>query len=105
MRALPALSATLVFLLPASSFGYCFSVYTPRNELIYQSTETPVDLSRPISVELRARYPNHHLVFRPDQSRCASVGVLPTEGSAALGFAAANQQEGPRSPRRRADRQ
>ncbi len=105
MRALPALSATLVFLLPASSFGYCFSVYTPRNELIYQSTETPVDLSRPISVELRARYPNHHLVFIPDQSRCASVGVLPTAETTDHGLALISAERNPRYSRRRTDRE
>ncbi len=74
MRSLPALAAALVCSLPTLSLAYCFSVYSPQNQLVYQSTSTPVDLSRQISAGLRERYPNHHLVFVPYESSCAEVG-------------------------------
>lgn len=110
MRLVPALAASLTFCLPTVSFAYCFSIYTPRNQLVYQSTATPIDLSQPISAGLRARYPDHHLVFIPDQSRCTNVGTASRGGNLTQGdFANASAASIPVSSgalsRRRADRE
>lgn len=110
MRLVPGIAASWLFSLPTLSLAYCFSVYTPQNQLVYQSTTTPIDLSRPISAGLSARYPNHHLVFIPDQSRCTPVGTLAFPGSAPPGEAgtsitASLEAASRRPPRARADRQ
>ena len=107
MRILPAFAAALISSLPALSHAYCFSVYTQRNQLVYQSTTTPVDLSRHISAGLDARYPNHHLVFVPDESRCPEVGALATgvryvRGNSADSFVGSAES---RLPPRRRDRE
>lgn len=105
MRILPALAAALIGSLPALSHAYCFSIYTQRNQLVYQSTTTPVDLSRHISVGLGVRYPNHHLVFVPDESRCTEIGVLVTESRFAASGNAAGAEAGSLQPLRRRDRE
>lgn len=104
MRILPAIAAALISSLPALSHAYCFSVYTQRNQLVYQSTTTPVDLSRHISAGLDARYPNHHLVFVPDESRCTEVGALAT-GVRTRGNSADSGSAESRLPTRRRDRE
>ncbi|NUZ06936.1 hypothetical protein [Piscinibacter koreensis] len=61
--------------LPLAASASCFSIYSPRNVLVYQSTVNPIDLSLPISQALRPRFPNHHLVMDPDESACTEVGA------------------------------
>jgi hypothetical protein len=64
----------------------CYSLYSPLDKLVYQSSEPPVDLSQAISAAVQARYPGHHLVVlsssscprvdeRPDVVRGAVEGV------------------------------
>lgn len=110
MRILPALACALISALPALSHAYCFSLYTQSNQLVYRSTTPPVDLSQRIKTGLDARYPNHHLVFVPDETRCTEVGALATGVRYATGGdASESARDGgrarPRPPPRRRDRE
>lgn len=73
-KALTGLLVTLVAVLaPAAASASCFFVYGPKNELVYRSTITPVDLSRPISESVRARFNGGHLVMIPDETGCPDL--------------------------------
>jgi hypothetical protein len=51
--------------LGAASFSAnaCYTVYGPYGQVVYQSLEAPVDMSRPLHETLPSRYPGGHLVF------------------------------------------
>jgi hypothetical protein len=55
----------------------CFSLFDPKNKLVYQSTDSLVDLSRSISEQVAAKYPGHHLVITP-ASYCPEVDERPS---------------------------
>jgi hypothetical protein len=59
--------------LPAAASASCYFVYSAKNELIYRSTISPVDLSRPISESLRGRFAGGHLVMIPDETGCPDL--------------------------------
>ena len=56
---------------PASAA--CFFVYGAKNELLYRSTTPPIDLSKPISQAVRARFASGHLTMIPDESGCPDL--------------------------------
>ncbi len=60
-------------LAPGAASASCFFIYGPSNQLVYRSTITPVDLSRPISESMRARYSGGHLVMIPDETGCPDL--------------------------------
>lgn len=66
-----ALSLSLMAVGPA--WGSCYTIYGPRNTVVYQSAEPPIDLSRTISSQLALRYPGHHLVRVNDARACPTV--------------------------------
>lgn len=73
-KALIGLLATLAAaLVPATASASCFFIYGPKNELVYRSTITPVDLSRPISESMRGRFSGGHLVMIPDETGCPDL--------------------------------
>ena len=73
-KALIGLLATLAAaLVPGTASASCFFVYGPKNDLIYRSTITPVDLSRPISESMRGRFSGGHLVMIPDETGCPDL--------------------------------
>src|SRR5690349_15646353 len=49
----------------------CYTVYDSSNRVVYQSTQPPVDMSRPLHETLPARFPGGSMVF--DDSRECSV--------------------------------
>ena len=59
--------------LPAAASASCYFVYSAKNELVYRSTISPVDLSRPISESLRGRFAGGHLVMIPDETGCPDL--------------------------------
>jgi len=67
------LVAAAAGLLPAAASASCFYVYGPKNDLLYRSTISPVDLSRPISEGLRGRFAGGHLVMIPDETGCPDL--------------------------------
>lgn len=73
-KALIGLLATLAAaLVPVTASASCFFIYGPKNELVYRSTITPVDLSRPISDSMRGRFSGGHLVMIPDETGCPDL--------------------------------
>ncbi|MEP7300379.1 MAG: hypothetical protein ABI699_02540 [Caldimonas sp.] len=73
-KSLPGLLALFVAAgVPATASASCFFVYGPKNQLVYRSTITPVDLSRPISESLRGRFSGGHLVMIPDETGCPDL--------------------------------
>jgi len=60
---------------PAMASASCYFVYSAKNELVYRSTLSPVDLSKPISEGLRGRFAGGHMVMIPDESGCPDLLV------------------------------
>lgn len=82
--------------LPAAASASCYFVYNARNDLIYRSTVSPVDLSRPISEGLRGRFGGGHLVMIPEEVGCPDLLALgESQLFATLGFS--NKGAGGRS--------
>ena len=76
---LTALSSLAVLLvLPSLASANCYSIYDAKNQLAFQSTIAPVDLSTRISEAMRARFPGGHLVMVPDDGDCREYRTGPT---------------------------
>jgi hypothetical protein len=60
---------------PVTASASCFFVYGASNQLVYRSTVTPVDLSKPISEGLRRHFSGGHLVMIPDETGCPDLLV------------------------------
>lgn len=53
--------ACIALSLPASA--KCYQLFDKKDRLVLQSTSSPVDLSKPISDEVRRLYPGHYLIM------------------------------------------
>jgi hypothetical protein len=74
MKALTSIAGTLCLAaMPAFASANCYFVYSAQNQLIYRSTLSPVDLSRPISDGLRGRFAGGHLTMIPDEAGCPDL--------------------------------
>lgn len=67
------LAALAAAIAPAPASASCFFIYGANNQLVYRSTTSPVDLSRPISESLRGRFSGGHLVMIPDETGCPDL--------------------------------
>ncbi len=56
----------------------CYSVYDAKNQLAFQSTVSPIDLSGRISQTMRASYPGGYLIIVPDDTDCREYRTGPT---------------------------
>ncbi len=63
-------SLAILLVLPSLASANCYSVYDTKNQLAFQSTIAPVDLSARISDGMRARFPGGHLIMVPDDRDC-----------------------------------
>ena len=66
-------AALVAALVPTLASASCFFVYGPKNQLVYRSTTTPIDLSRPISESMRSRFSGGHFVMIPDETGCPDL--------------------------------
>lgn len=74
MKALTPLAAVLCLAaVPGLASANCYFVYSAQNQLVYRSTLSPVDLSRPISEGMRGRFAGDHLTMIPDESGCPDL--------------------------------
>ena len=74
VRYLSAVMLAMVWLAPASASAECYSVYDRKHELIFQSTESPVDLRGSITEAITKRFTaDAHMVFTPLSSDCPPV--------------------------------
>jgi len=80
MRTTTALLPLAVMLaLPgAAGAANCYSVYNAKNQLAFQSTVSPVDLSGRISQTMRETYPGGFLIIVPDDTDCREFRTGPT---------------------------
>lgn len=95
---LPALLTLAVAALPGLAQANCYSIYDAKNQLAFQSTVAPIDLSTRISQAMRSRYPGGYLIMIPDDADCrelrtgATVSPRFDAGSAAGSEASAEQR-------------
>lgn len=75
---LTALLPLAVLALPSLASANCYAIYDAKNQLAFQSTIAPVDLSTRISEAMRARFPGGHLTMIPDDSDCREYRTGPT---------------------------
>lgn len=81
------LAAFAASMVPTTASANCYFIYGPKNQLLYRSTISPVDLSRPISEGLRGRFSGGHLVMIPDETGCPDLLASgESQLFAALGF-------------------
>ncbi|QNP49257.1 hypothetical protein [Diaphorobacter aerolatus] len=76
-----ALLAAAASATPAAAFAHCYSVYDKKDVLIFQSTQSPVDLRQPISEAIKQRFSTDaRMVFTPNSDDCPAVDktVTPT---------------------------
>ncbi|HZY19539.1 MAG TPA: hypothetical protein VFE82_13770 [Ramlibacter sp.] len=57
-------------LVAAGQAAACYTVYDRNNKIVYNAQKPPVDMSRPLSETLPARFPGGHLVFDNGSSDC-----------------------------------
>ncbi len=72
-RHLAFLAITIALATPGLAKANCYSVYDANNQLISQSTVSPVDLSKRISESMGERLPGGHLVMVPNDRTCREV--------------------------------
>ena len=76
LQALLALAIPLA--LPSiASAANCYSVYDAKNQLAFQSTVPPIDLSTRISQSMRERFPGGYLIIVPDDADCREYRTGP----------------------------
>ena len=74
MNKLPSL-----FLLPccfysAFATANCYIIYDGSGKTVYQSSQSPIDLSKSVSHEMNTRYKNRHLIILTEEKGCADLG-------------------------------
>ena len=65
--------AVLLALPGVAGAANCYSIYDAKNQLAFQSTVAPVDLSGRISQAMRDGYPGGYLIIVPDDSDCREL--------------------------------
>jgi hypothetical protein len=93
MKVLTSLAGALCLAgLPAVASASCFYVFSAQNQLVYRSTISPVDLSRPISEGMKGRYSGGHLTMTPDETGCPDL-IASTQNQAAGIFGLSDNNE------------
>ena len=73
------LALALALALPGvAGAANCYSVYDAKNQLAFQSTVSPIDLSGRISQTMRTAYPGGYLIIIPDDTACREFRTGPT---------------------------
>lgn len=85
---------------PAASAA-CYRVYGPAQQVVYRSTQPPVDLSHPLHQTVPVLAPGATLVFSPDNHGCeVEVNLLLAQQSVPQGNALPEPwMRAPRAPR------
>jgi len=87
MKALTSLFGLLCLAaMPTAASASCFYVFSGQNQLVYRSTISPVDLSRPISEGLKGRYAGGHLTMVPDETGCPELASGQNQASGIFGL-------------------
>ena len=94
--------ATLALLVPLVAPALvqampCYTLVGPRNDILYQATEPPLNLSYRIGDELARRYPGDHLVM--GESRLCPQVAFAGASVRNVAFGKADASRGARSRR------
>jgi hypothetical protein len=93
MKALTFVAGALCLAgLPSVASASCFYVFSAQNQLVYRSTISPIDLSRPISEGLKGPYSGGHLTMTPDETGCPDL-IANRENQASGIFGVSNNNE------------
>src|SRR5215472_14184836 len=65
--------AILLALPGAAGAANCYSIYNAKNQLAFQSTVSPIDLSGRISQTMQGNFPGGYLIIVPDDSDCREI--------------------------------
>jgi hypothetical protein len=76
-RLLLAPVAILLALPSLAGAANCYSIYDAKNQLAFQSTVSPIDLSTRISQTMRERFPGGFLIIVPDDGDCREYRTGP----------------------------
>lgn len=83
---LSAMALMAAGIAPTLANAQCYSVYDRDNQLIFQDTQSPIDMRQPVAEAIRKRFaPGAHLVFTPAGDDCtlidktAAPKALPSE--------------------------
>lgn len=63
----------LALVLPTCATAACYTVYDKNDRVLFQDSAAPVDLSRPISEQVRATWPDGNMVMAPDSPQCVAI--------------------------------
>jgi hypothetical protein len=98
----PVFLAALCLCLPVASVaaGPCFTIYGSDNAVAFQSATSPIDLSRPISEQMKSRFPGHHLVMTQGSGECAEMAG-PGGNAKPIASTNANQEKAATTAKRR----
>ena len=95
VKFLSALALAAASCIPAVAQAHCYSVYNSKDDLIFQNTQSPVDLRQPIAEAVKKRFTaDSRMVFTPTTDDCPVVDktvapvAVPDAGAAAAAAAA-----------------
>ncbi|QIL79342.1 hypothetical protein G7047_05040 [Diaphorobacter sp. HDW4A] len=72
--ALALAAAVAASCIPAVAQAHCYSIYNGKDELVFQSTQSPVDLRQPLADAVKKRFTaDSRMVFTPNTDDCPVV--------------------------------
>jgi hypothetical protein len=75
MKRVLFLAALALALAPASVLAMCYTVLGPNSVVVWRGSNTPIDLSKPVSVGMRSVFPaGTYLVISDETTGCTPVG-------------------------------
>ena len=74
VRFTSALALMAMSCIPVAAQAHCYSIYNGKDELIFQSTQSPVDLRQPLADAVKKRFAiDSRMVFTPNTDDCPIV--------------------------------
>ncbi|MBF5005694.1 hypothetical protein [Diaphorobacter caeni] len=74
VRLTSALALMAMSCIPAVAQAHCYSIYNGKDELIFQSTQSPIDLRQPLADAVKKRFTSDsRMVFTPNSDDCPIV--------------------------------
>lgn len=83
MKSAALIAPVAVAFAPFAVHAHCFTLYDAKNTVVYQSSQSPLDLSRSISEQLTARFPNTFFVMSAEGD-CVEINNTNSTTRAAL---------------------
>jgi len=75
MKQLLVLAAIATGALPSAALALCYTVYGPNAVVIWRSTSTPIDLSKPVHEGMRRAFsPGSSLLIEEETRSCTPIG-------------------------------